>query len=88
MTPAESIELFQSALWTAFLISAPMLTFGLVAGLMVSIFQAVTSIHEMTLVFVPKVLAVVLALVIFMPWMINTLMSFTTQLFMKAANLN
>jgi len=88
MTTAEAIELFKSALWTAFLISAPMLAFGLVAGLMVSIFQAVTSIHEMTLVFVPKVLAVVLALVIFLPWMITTLMAFTTQLFLKAATLH
>lgn len=88
MTSAEAVELFKSALWTAFLISAPMLLAGLVAGLLVSIFQAVTSIHEMTLVFVPKVLAVVLALVILMPWMLSTLVSFTTQLFMKAADLH
>jgi flagellar biosynthesis protein FliQ len=88
MTSAEAIELFKNALWTAFLISAPMLGFGLVAGLLVSIFQAVTSIHETTLVFVPKVLAVVVALVVFLPWMLATLVTFTTQLFLKAAELH
>jgi flagellar biosynthetic protein FliQ len=88
MTSAEAIELFKSALWTAFLVSAPMLLFGLVAGLTVSIFQAVTSIHEATLVFVPKVLAVVVALVIFLPWMITTLVAFTTQLFIRVAELH
>ena len=88
MTSAEAVELFKNALWTAFLISAPLLLAGLVAGLLVSIFQAVTSIHEMTLVFVPKVLAVVVTLVVLMPWMLSTLVSFTTQLFMKAADLH
>ena len=88
MTSGEAIELFKNALWTAFLISAPMLLFGLVAGLLVSIFQAVTSIHETTLVFVPKVLAVVVALVVFLPWMLTTLVTFTTQVFMRVAELH
>jgi flagellar biosynthetic protein FliQ len=65
----------------AALVSAPMLLFGLIAGLIISIFQAVTQIQEMTLTFVPKIFAVVLALVIFMPWMLNTLITFAYTLF-------
>ena len=55
----------------AVLTAAPMLIFGLASGLVISIFQAVTQIQEMTLTFVPKIFAVVLAVVIFMPWMLN-----------------
>jgi flagellar biosynthetic protein FliQ len=57
-------------------LSLPILLFGLVAGVMVSIFQAVTSIQEFTLTFVPKLLAVVLALMIFGSWMLTTLVNF------------
>ncbi len=88
MTTSEAIEIFKQALWMSFLLSAPLLTFGLVAGLAVSIFQAVTQIHEATLTFVPKVAACLVALVIFLPWMLQTLISFTTQLFARAASLH
>ncbi len=88
MTSAEAIDIFKNALWTAFLISAPMLLFGLVAGLLVSIFQAVTQIHETTLAFVPKVVAVAVSLLIFLPWMLSTMVTFSTQLFARAANLH
>ncbi len=77
----EVITLFRGALMTAFCIAGPILLFGLVAGLLVSIFQAVTQIHEMTLTFVPKIFAVVLSLVIFLPWMLQKLTGFTTTLF-------
>lgn len=62
-------------------VSAPMLILGLIVGLAISIFQAVTQIHEMTLTFVPKIVAVGLALLIFFPWIINLLVGFTTRLF-------
>ncbi len=68
-------------LMVALQLALPVLLFGLVAGVLVSIFQAVTQIQEFTLTFVPKLLAVVLALVIFGPWMISTLVNFTTQVF-------
>ncbi len=71
MNAADAVALFQKALWMAVLLSAPMLLFGLVAGLIISIFQAVTQIQEMTLSFIPKVLAVVLSLFLFLPWMLN-----------------
>ena len=58
-----------------------MLLAGLVVGLMVSIFQAATSINEMTLTFIPKMLAVAAALVFFFPWMMQTMVAFTEQMF-------
>lgn len=61
-------DLMQQALMTVMLTSAPMLLMGLVVGLIVSIFQTVTSIQEQTLAFVPKILAVFLAIIIFGPW--------------------
>lgn len=62
------------------IISMPMLLTGLVIGLMVSIFQATTQINEMTLTFVPKIIGVVVVVIFTMPWMLNSLMDFTTKL--------
>lgn len=62
------IDLVQYALRTVILTSMPMLMFGLVVGLIVSIFQTVTSIQEQTLAFVPKILAVFISIIIFGPW--------------------
>jgi flagellar biosynthetic protein FliQ len=59
------------------LISAPMLLMGLIVGLAISIFQAVTQIQEMTLVFVPKIVAVLIALIISLPWMMNIMITYT-----------
>ena len=88
MTLTEAVTLFKQALWMTVLLSAPMLIFGLVAGLIVSVFQAVTQIHEMTLTFIPKVLAVVAALVLFLPWMLSQMTTYTTQLYLSAARLH
>ena len=62
------------------LIAGPMLAIGLIIGLVVSIFQAVTQIQEMTLTFVPKIIGIALALLIFLPWMINKLTDFTRHM--------
>ena len=75
------ISLGREALVTALMTAAPMLGFGLLAGLVVSILQAVTQIHEMTLTFIPKILAVMFALALFMPWILNNLLRFTVRLF-------
>ncbi len=85
MSPNDAIVLFQKALWMSLLVAAPMLLFGLVAGLIVSIFQAVTQIQEMTLTFIPKILAVVLSLFIFMPWMLNQMIRYTTETYGRIA---
>lgn len=81
MTPQLVISIGREALTVVLLVSGPMLLFGLIIGLVISIFQAVTQINEMTLTFVPKILAVALALLIFLPWMINTLTDFARHVF-------
>ncbi len=68
------------------LVSAPVLLVGLVVGLVISIFQAVTQVHEMTLAFVPKILAVMIALLLTAPWMIDMLVGFTHNLFSNIPN--
>lgn len=85
MGQGDVIQIAQQAIYTALMLAAPMLGFGLIVGILISIFQAATQINEQTLVFIPKVLAVIAALIIFGPWMMNTMMEFTTQLF---ANIN
>jgi flagellar biosynthetic protein FliQ len=74
---------FYEAIKVTILLSAPMLLAGLLAGLLVSIFQSATSINEMTLTFIPKMLAVAVALIFFFPWMMQTLVGFTQQMFMS-----
>jgi len=81
MSPQMVISIGREALMVTLMISGPMLLFGLIVGLAISIFQAVTQIHEMTLTFVPKILAVALALLIFLPWMINMATDFTRHMF-------
>ncbi len=81
MTPEFITGFFFEAVKTAISLSAPMLLAGLAVGLLVSIFQAVTSINEMTLTFIPKMLAVAVALIFFFPWMMQTMIVFTTNLF-------
>jgi flagellar biosynthetic protein FliQ len=68
------------------LVSGPVLLVGLIVGLVISIFQAVTQVHEMTLAFVPKIVAVMLALLFTAPWMIDQLVSFTHNLFTNIPN--
>lgn len=75
------LELVTDALQVALLISAPMLLTALVVGIVISLFQSVTQIQEMTLTFIPKILATFLALIITLPWMIQTLMDYFDRLF-------
>ncbi len=81
MNPQMVISIGREALTVTVLVAAPMLLFGLIVGLTISIFQAITQINEMTLTFVPKILAVALALLIFMPWIINTLTDFCRHMY-------
>ncbi|OAQ21310.1 flagellar biosynthesis protein FliQ [Thermosulfurimonas dismutans] len=80
MTEATVIHLARQAVELTLLISAPMLLAGLVVGLIISIFQAVTQIQEMTLTFVPKIVAVMLALLVAFPWMMQKLLEFTENI--------
>jgi len=74
------VSLATAALTLAFKVAIPVLGVGLVVGLIVSIFQAVTQIQEQTLVFIPKVLALAAVLLIGGPWMLNQILSYTTDL--------
>jgi len=80
MNPQIVLDLGSQALQLILLLSAPILAAGLVVGLLVSILQAVTSIQEATLAFVPKIVVVFLALILFLPWMMRTMLAFTTSL--------
>ncbi|UCE25058.1 MAG: flagellar biosynthesis protein FliQ [Candidatus Zixiibacteriota bacterium] len=81
MTPQMVVAIGREALMLTVMVSGPLLLFALVVGLIISIFQAVTQIQEMTLTFVPKILAVALALLIFLPWMINMATDFARHMF-------
>jgi len=70
------LTVMQSAIWTVILTAAPPLILGLTSGVLMSLFQTVTSIQEATLAFVPKIIAVFLSLVFFGPWMLNNLQQF------------
>jgi flagellar biosynthetic protein FliQ len=74
------MKLVKDAIWLVLLLSAPSLLLGLVIGLIVSIFQAVTSIQEMTLALIPKILVVFAAVLFFGPWSIRLLTNYTYQI--------
>jgi flagellar biosynthesis protein FliQ len=86
MTEGMVLDLARHALTITIQLSAPILIFSLVSGLVISIFQAVTQINEMTLAFVPKIVAVLIAAVIFGPWMLNSMIAYVTNLFVSLPN--
>ena len=77
------IQIGQNALWIVLLVSAPMLGLGLAVGLLVSVFQATTSIQEATLAFIPKIIAVFVAILIFGPWMLSILVEYFPNIFVN-----
>ncbi len=81
MTPEFVVEFAKQAITLTIELSMPMLGLGLIAGLIVSVFQAVTQVQEMTLTFVPKIIAVFLGLLFAAPWMLDELTSFTIRVF-------
>jgi flagellar biosynthetic protein FliQ len=83
MNDSIAMDIARNALLLTLKMSLPVLVFSLVSGLVVSIFQAVTQIQEFTLTFIPKVLATILALVLFGPWMLHTIVDFTSSIFMN-----
>jgi flagellar biosynthesis protein FliQ len=81
MTPETVVTIGQQALQITILVSSPLMLAGLIVGLLVSIFQAATSINEMTLTFVPKILVLFVVLILAGPWMIETMTSYMRELF-------
>lgn len=81
MTPEIAIDICRKAIQTILMCAAPMLIVALLVGLLISVFQAATQINEQTMTFVPKIVAVLITLLIFGSWIINTLTIFTVGIF-------
>jgi flagellar biosynthesis protein FliQ len=81
MSLDQATDLIRQTLITALIVASPMLVIGLVVGVCVSLFQAVTQIQEQTLTFVPKIVSMVASAIMLMPWMSHRLMEYTATLF-------
>jgi flagellar biosynthetic protein FliQ len=81
MTEEIVIEIIKEAFFTTFILILPVLGVSLVVGIFISIFQAATSIQEMTLTFVPKILVTAVAIIFLLPWMMDKIVSFTLKIF-------
>ncbi len=80
MTPETVISFAKEGIVMTLVLSSPMLLLGLIVGLLVSIFQAVTSISEMTLTFIPKIVAVFMGMLFFAPWMLEKITTYTIKI--------
>jgi flagellar biosynthetic protein FliQ len=87
MNEVAIIEVGREALWVILKISGPIMLTGLVIGLIIALFQALTTIQELTLTFVPKILMVFVAIIVFLPFMMTTMTEFTRQLFDRMISL-
>ena len=83
MNPEFAIELLKSMIYQSLAIATPILVAAMAVGLAISLFQAVTSIHEQTLTFVPKALAVTGVLLVMLPWIVRSLVEFATAIIQK-----
>jgi flagellar biosynthetic protein FliQ len=80
MTPEFITMIGKETIWVVLMVAAPILASGMIIGLAISLFQAVTQIQEMTLTFVPKIVVVMVSLLFFSPWMMELLINYTTQM--------
>ena len=80
MTGADVIDVAQDAIWVVIMVAGPIMLIALVVGLIVALFQALTQIQEMTLTFVPKIIAIFFSLLIFLPYMGDTLGAFMQRI--------
>lgn len=85
MSQADVLQIGQDAIFTIIEVAAPILLTGLVIGLLVSIFQAMTQINEQTLVFIPKIVGILLAILVCGSWMLTRLSEFTGRMFESIA---
>lgn len=81
MTSEFVLALAERGIYTVLLVAGPLLILALAVGLLVSIFQATTQIQEQTLAFIPKIVAVLIGLIFFGPWMLTTMVEFGTDIF-------
>ena len=83
MNPVEVIEISRTAIFTLIEISAPVMLVALGVGIVIALFQALTQMQEMTLVFVPKILFIFISIIFLLPYMLNTLIAFAQVLFQQ-----
>jgi flagellar biosynthetic protein FliQ len=81
MNEVDVIDVGRNALWVVIKVAGPIMFLGLVSGLIIALFQALTTIQEMTLTFVPKIIVIFIAIVVLLPFMINTVTTFADTLF-------
>lgn len=82
-----TIQIGRDALYMVMMISAPMLGLGLLVGVLVSIFQATTQIQEQTLAFIPKIIAIFVAILVFGPWMLSLMIDYTREIIVSMPNI-
>lgn len=80
MTEEIVIEILKESFYTTFIVLLPILSIGLIVGISISIFQAATSIQEITLTFVPKIMASMIAIIFLLPWMMDKVITFTIKM--------
>jgi len=88
MNESTVIDLARETVYVALLLAAPALAVGMIVGIGVAVFQAVTSVQEQTMTLVPKLLCVCLTILLIMPWMVGTLLEFTRRMFNGIATLS
>jgi flagellar biosynthesis protein FliQ len=81
VTPTDAIDIGRDAIVVSLKLGGPIMLIGLIVGIVISLFQALTQIQETTLTFVPKIVAILLALLLLLPFMLTTLTAFTERLF-------
>ncbi len=81
MSQETVVAIAEHGVWTVLLVAGPLLLLALAVGLIVSIFQATTQIQEQTLAFIPKIIAVLIGIVVFGPWMLEKMVFFTNEIF-------
>lgn len=80
MTGAEALDIARDGIWTLILVASPLMLVGLLVGVVIALFQALTQIQEMTLVFVPKILAIFLAMLVALPFMAQALEGYMARI--------
>lgn len=81
MNEVDVIDVGRNALWVVIKVAGPIMFLGLISGLIIALFQALTTIQEMTLTFVPKIIVIFIGIVVLLPFMINTVTTFADTLF-------
>lgn len=87
MTAADALDISRDAVWVLLKIGAPLMAVALVVGLCIALFQALTQIQEMTLAFVPKIVAVFISVILFIPFMLSSLTTFTERMIDRIVSL-